>query len=140
MLEDRLSAPCPKCHTEMIFVAALPHPQWPTMQKTTFVCYGCNQTRNYALGPEMAKAYATSHGDPLFHPFDRTAGYTHKVAAGGADGSHLNRSGVRLGLTANMIRGSPVCRIMPATDILRRNQKRLIRSPRRRGRAGPAAR
>jgi hypothetical protein len=50
----------------MIYVAALPHPQSPTMQKTTFVCYGCNQTRSYALGEGMAKAYAASHGDPLF--------------------------------------------------------------------------
>jgi len=65
MPEDRLSAPCPKCRTEMIYVAALPHPQSPTMQKTMFVCYGCNQTRNYALSEEMAKAYAASHGDPL---------------------------------------------------------------------------
>jgi hypothetical protein len=66
MSEDRLSAPCPKCRAEMIYVAALPHPQSPTMQKTTFVCYGCNQTRSYALGEGMAKAYAASHGDPLF--------------------------------------------------------------------------
>jgi hypothetical protein len=65
MSEDRLSAPCPKCHTEMIFVAALPHPKSPTMRKTTFVCYGCNQTRNYALSEEMANAYLASHGDPL---------------------------------------------------------------------------
>lgn len=64
--EDRLSAPCPKCRTEMIYVAALPHPKSPTMLKTTFVCYGCNQTRNYALSEEMAKAYVASHGDPLF--------------------------------------------------------------------------
>jgi len=35
------------------------------MWKTTFVCYGCNQTRNYALSEEMAKAYVASHGDPL---------------------------------------------------------------------------
>jgi hypothetical protein len=66
MSENRLSAPCPKCRTEMIYVAALPHPQSLTMRKTTFVCYGCNQTRNYALSEEMAKAYAASHGDPLF--------------------------------------------------------------------------
>ena len=60
MPEDRLSAPCPKCRAEMIYVAALPHPQSPTMQKTTFVCYSCNQTRNYALSEEMAKAYASA--------------------------------------------------------------------------------
>jgi hypothetical protein len=65
MSEDRLSAPCPKCHTEMIFVAALPHPNSPGMRKTTFVCYRCNQTRNYALSEEMANTYVASHGDPL---------------------------------------------------------------------------
>jgi hypothetical protein len=65
MAEDRLSAPCPKCHAEMIFVAALPHPKSPAMRKTTFVCYGCNQTRNYALSEEMANAYVASHGDPI---------------------------------------------------------------------------
>jgi hypothetical protein len=65
MPNDRLSAPCPKCHAEMIYVAALPHPKSPTMRKTTFVCYGCNQTHSYALSEEMANAYAASHGDPL---------------------------------------------------------------------------
>jgi hypothetical protein len=65
MFENRLSAPCPKCRTEMMYVAALPHPKSPTMRKTTFVCYDCNQTRNYALSEEMAKAYVASHGDPL---------------------------------------------------------------------------
>jgi hypothetical protein len=65
MSEDRLSAPCPKCRTEMIYVVALPHPKSPSMRKTTFVCYGCHRTRNYALSEEMAKAYVVSHGDPL---------------------------------------------------------------------------
>jgi hypothetical protein len=65
MFEDRLSAPCPKCRTEMFYVAALPHPKSPGMRKTTFVCYGCNQTRTYSLSDEMAKAYVASHGDPL---------------------------------------------------------------------------
>jgi hypothetical protein len=65
MPEGRLSAPCPKCHNEMIYVADLPHPQSLTMRKTTFVCYSCNQTRNYALSEQMAKAYLASHGDPL---------------------------------------------------------------------------
>jgi hypothetical protein len=65
MPNDRLSAPCPKCHNEMIYVASLPHPKSPTMRKTTFVCYTCNQTRSYALSEEMASAYVASHGDPL---------------------------------------------------------------------------
>ena len=65
VFEDRLLAPCPKCHTEMTYVAALPHPKSPTMRKTTFVCYGCSQTQNYALSAEMAREYVASHGDPL---------------------------------------------------------------------------
>ena len=65
MSEERLSAPCPKCHNEMIYVASLPHPKSPTMRKTTFACYGCRQTRSYALSVEMANAYVGSHGDPL---------------------------------------------------------------------------
>ena len=65
MFEDRLSAPCPKCRTEMIYVAAVRHPISPTMRKTTFVCYCCNETRNYALSEEMDKAYVASHRDPL---------------------------------------------------------------------------
>jgi hypothetical protein len=71
MSEDRLSAPCPTCRTEMIYVAALPHPISPTMRRTTFVCYVCNQTRNYALSEEMDKAYVASHGDPLVNKESR---------------------------------------------------------------------
>lgn len=78
MLDYRMSAPCPKCRTEMIYVAALLHPQSPAMRKTTFVCYGCNRTRNYALSEEMAKAYAASHGDPLL-TVDTELSYAHNV-------------------------------------------------------------
>jgi hypothetical protein len=58
VMAQELSAPCPKCHGEMIYVTALPHPKAPQMQKTTFVCYNCNQTRTYSLSLEMAEAYA----------------------------------------------------------------------------------
>ncbi len=60
MASDRpLKAPCYKCHTEMINVTSLPHPRAPqAMERTTFVCYACNQTRSYSLSKEMAKAYA----------------------------------------------------------------------------------
>ncbi len=61
MAQDRLSAPCPKCHAEMIYVTSLPHPQAPGMLRTTFVRYGCNQTRSYPLSEAMANAYAASH-------------------------------------------------------------------------------
>ena len=52
------SAPCPKCRTEMVYVTHLPHRLASRMQKTTFVCYTCNQTRSYALSTEIAATYA----------------------------------------------------------------------------------
>ena len=55
--EQAMTAPCPKCRTEMIFVTSLPHPRSAQMQRTTFVCYRCNQTRSYSLSTPMAKAY-----------------------------------------------------------------------------------
>ena len=33
----------------MIHVALTPHPVVAHMQRTTFVCYGCNQTRTYMV-------------------------------------------------------------------------------------------
>ena len=56
---------CPKCHSEMIFVTAVPHRSAPQMQQTTFVCYPCNRTWNYALSSEMAATYATKESDAL---------------------------------------------------------------------------
>jgi len=53
-----LSARCPKCRAELLYVTALPHPQAPRMRRTVFVCYGCNQTINYSLSAAMAEAYA----------------------------------------------------------------------------------
>ena len=54
-----LKAPCYKCQTDMVYVTSLPHPRAPNaMQRTTFVCYGCNQTRSYSLSKAMAEAYA----------------------------------------------------------------------------------
>jgi hypothetical protein len=58
-MAEELSAPCPKCQSEMIYVTTLPHPKAPRMQRTTFVCRICNQTRSYSLSLEMAAAYAT---------------------------------------------------------------------------------
>jgi hypothetical protein len=42
----------------MIYVTTTRHPIAPRMQRTTFVCYTCNQTRSYSLSPAMAEAYA----------------------------------------------------------------------------------
>ena len=54
------TAPCAKCRSEMVYVTSMPHPNAPEMQRTTFVCYVCNQTRNYSLTPAMAAAYAAT--------------------------------------------------------------------------------
>jgi hypothetical protein len=50
------SANCPKCRTAMTHVAVTPHPMAPGMQRNTFVCYGCNQTRTYMLPAVEAAA------------------------------------------------------------------------------------
>jgi C4-type Zn-finger protein len=54
-----LTAPCPKCRADMVYVTALPHPYAPEMRRTVFLCAPCNQTRNYSLSAAMAEAYAT---------------------------------------------------------------------------------
>jgi hypothetical protein len=56
--DQPLRAPCPKCHKDMIYVTATPHPKALEMRRTTFVCYPCNRTWNYILSAEMAEAYA----------------------------------------------------------------------------------
>jgi hypothetical protein len=43
----------------MTHVAVTPHPVVPQMQRNTFVCYGCNQTRTYML-PALETAAAAS--------------------------------------------------------------------------------
>jgi len=53
-----LTAPCPKCRADMVYVTALPHPYAPEMRRTVFLCASCNQTRNYSLSAAMAEAYA----------------------------------------------------------------------------------
>ena len=56
MTDQAASALCPKCHSEMRYVTAMPHPKAPEMQRTTFVCYSCNQTRTYVLSSAIAGA------------------------------------------------------------------------------------
>jgi RNase P subunit RPR2 len=51
---------CPKCHSEMRYITAMPHPNAPQMQRTTFVCCSCNKTRKYMLSAAMANAYAAA--------------------------------------------------------------------------------
>jgi hypothetical protein len=49
------------------------------MQRTTFVCYGCNQTRSYSLSSPMAEAYkqaaAVAADSHAAIPADKPAGH-----------------------------------------------------------------
>jgi transposase-like protein len=58
-----MSAPCPKCRREMIYVTALPHRNAAHMRRTTFVCHPCNRTRSYTLSPEMAEQYRNASAE-----------------------------------------------------------------------------
>jgi transposase-like protein len=48
--------PCPKCRAGMSPVAVTPHPVVPGMQRSTYVCHDCNQTRTYMLPVVMDDA------------------------------------------------------------------------------------
>jgi predicted RNA-binding Zn-ribbon protein involved in translation (DUF1610 family) len=48
-LKDATSAPCPKCGTGMLLAAVTPHPIATQMQRHTFLCTTCNQTKTYML-------------------------------------------------------------------------------------------
>jgi DNA-directed RNA polymerase subunit M/transcription elongation factor TFIIS len=55
-----MTAQCPKCRQQLIYVTSVPHPKAPEMHRTTFVCYSCNRTWSYALSPAMAEAYSAA--------------------------------------------------------------------------------
>lgn len=40
---------CPKCRRLMSPVSATPHRVSPGMQRNTYVCYACNETRTYMV-------------------------------------------------------------------------------------------
>lgn len=42
-------APCPKCATTMVLAAITPHPIAVNMERLTFLCATCNQTKTYVL-------------------------------------------------------------------------------------------
>jgi hypothetical protein len=44
------------------------------MERTTFVCYGCNQTRSYTLSSAMAQAYKQAAPVPEEKPAAVPAG------------------------------------------------------------------
>ena len=43
---------CPKCGTELILAASVPHTINARMERRTFVCVKCNQTRTYIVPAE----------------------------------------------------------------------------------------
>ena len=43
------TAPCPKCGTAMVLAAVTPHPIAAKMERHTFLCATCNQTKTYML-------------------------------------------------------------------------------------------
>jgi len=43
------TAPCPKCGTTMVLAAITPHPIATQMERHTFLCATCNQTKTYML-------------------------------------------------------------------------------------------
>lgn len=58
--DQRPKTPCPKCGYDMIYVTAMRHPAAHNMQRTTFVCFTCNQTRTYMLPVAMAGDYVSA--------------------------------------------------------------------------------
>lgn len=53
-----MTAPCPKCATTMILAAITPHPIATQMQRHTFLCTTCNQTKTYMLPAKEAVSVA----------------------------------------------------------------------------------
>ena len=43
------TAPCPKCATTMVLAVITPHPIAAKMERHTFLCAKCNQTKTYML-------------------------------------------------------------------------------------------
>ena len=43
------TAPCPKCAFGMVLAAITPHPKNDRMDRHTYLCAVCNQTRTYVL-------------------------------------------------------------------------------------------
>jgi hypothetical protein len=43
------TAPCPKCSTTMVLAAITRHPIVMQMERHTFLCAKCNQTKTYML-------------------------------------------------------------------------------------------
>jgi hypothetical protein len=48
-IDTAVTAPCPKCATPMVLAAMTPHPIAKNMERHTFLCAECNQTKTYVL-------------------------------------------------------------------------------------------
>jgi hypothetical protein len=48
------TAPCPKCTTTMVLAAVTPHPIATHMERHTYLCAKCNQTKTYMLPAQPA--------------------------------------------------------------------------------------
>ncbi len=48
------TAPCPKCAATMVLAAITPHPIITHMERHTFLCAKCNQTKTYMLQSNRA--------------------------------------------------------------------------------------
>jgi hypothetical protein len=44
-----VTVPCPKCTAKMILAVITPHPISAKMERHTFLCEKCNQTKTYML-------------------------------------------------------------------------------------------
>jgi len=55
------TAPCPKCGAAMVLAAVTPHPIASHMERHTFLCETCNQTKTYILPAEPAPSTAERH-------------------------------------------------------------------------------
>ncbi len=49
------TAPRPKCTTTMVLAAITPHPIATHMERHTFLCTRCNQTKTYMLPTKLAE-------------------------------------------------------------------------------------
>ena len=54
------TAPCPKCGTTTVLAAVTPHLVALQMQRHTFLCAKCNQTKTYMLKVSEDTAHDTS--------------------------------------------------------------------------------
>lgn len=58
------TAPCPKCHTDMVLAVVTPHPVAPQLGKHTYLCRKCNQTTTYILQSRAPAEAETGHAAP----------------------------------------------------------------------------